>query len=299
MTVTAIIPAHNAVAYLKQAVDSALGQRGVEIEVIVIDDGSTDDTWSVMKGYGDAIRTVRTVKGGPYKARNHGVRLAAGRWLAFLDADDEWMPDKLAKQLALVEDGTELIYTDRINVGEADHVDKLQSDGQRLWEGNVFEPLLCGNFITLSSVLISKTVFERLGGFCEDLVGAGDWELWLRYAAQGGRIRVCREPLTQYRWRSDSISSHFEERCQDRLAVLRRVLELPRGRQVGWSVARRARASAWEVSAAFAAQKRPGLAIGWYLRSIYWWPWKIQVYKEVLKCCMPVVANTPTRCGCF
>lgn len=285
VTVTAIIPAHNAAAYLKQAVDSALGQLGVEVEVIVIDDGSTDDTWSLMGGYGEAIRTTRMARGGPYKARNHGARLAAGRWLAFLDADDEWLPDKLAKQLALVRDGTELVYTDRVNVGEADHVDELQSDGQCLWEGDVFEPLLCGNFITLSSVLIKKTTFERLGGFSEDLAGVMDWELWLRYADQGGSIGVCREPLTRYRWRADSISGEFEERCRDRLEVLRRALELPRGRQVKWSVARRAHASAWEISAAFAAPRRPDLAIGWYLRSICWWPWKIQVYKDVLKCC--------------
>ncbi len=187
VTVTVIIPAHNAAAYLKQAVDSALGQRGVDVEVIVIDDGSTDETWDVMKGYGDAIRTARVVKGGPYKARNHGARLAAGVWLAFLDADDEWLPDKLAKQLALTEDGTEFVYTDCINFGEATHHKERESDSQRLWEGDVFEPLLLANFITLSSVLISRTAFERLGGFSEDLLGVMDWDLWLRYTAQGGR----------------------------------------------------------------------------------------------------------------
>jgi glycosyltransferase involved in cell wall biosynthesis len=289
VTVTAIIPAHNAAGYLRQAVDSALGQRGVDVEVIVIDDGSTDETWAIMKGYGDAIRAIQVVQGGPYKARNHGARLAVGRWLAFLDADDEWLPDKLAKQLALTEDGTELVYTDCLNFGGTTHYKERLSDSQRLCEGDAFEPLLRVNFITLSSVLISKAAFERLDGFCEDLSGVMDWDLWLRYAAQGGRIRVCVEPLTRYRLHAGSISSNVEERCRDRLEVLRRVLDLPRGRQVSGSVASRARASAWEISASFAAHTRPGLAIAWYLRSIGYWPWKMQPYKEILKCCIGVV----------
>ena len=87
--------------------------------------------------------------------------------------------------MALTADGTALVYTDRINFGAADHVLERQSDGQRLWEGDIFEALLLDNFITLSSVLIGKAAFERLGGFSENLFGVMDWDLWLRYTARG------------------------------------------------------------------------------------------------------------------
>src|SRR5262245_48697084 len=110
MRVSAIIPAYNAAPFIEQAVASALAQKGVDTEVIIVDDGSTDGTWEKLERFGDRIWKVRQSNGGPAKARNHGARLATGDWLAFLDADDEWAPDKLAKQLALARDGIDLVY---------------------------------------------------------------------------------------------------------------------------------------------------------------------------------------------
>ena len=86
--VSAIIAAHNAGAFVGQAISSALASRGVVLEVIVVDDESTDDTWDILEGFGPEIRKVRQPRGGPYKARNLGASLARGEWLAFLDADD-------------------------------------------------------------------------------------------------------------------------------------------------------------------------------------------------------------------
>src|SRR5438874_1191114 len=110
--VSVIIPAYNCAAYIGPAIASALSQRDVAVEVIVVDDGSTDETWHVLERFGDAIRTLRQANAGPAAARNRGARSAAGAWLAFLDADDEWLPEKLARQLALVDERTGLVYTD-------------------------------------------------------------------------------------------------------------------------------------------------------------------------------------------
>src|SRR6266540_5740063 len=167
--VSAIIPTFNAADYVSQAVTSVLASRGVRVEVIVIDDQSTDATWQVLERFGGAIQNLRQQKGGPYKARNLGARLASGEWLAFLDADDEWLPDKLTRQLALADDQAVLIYSDRFNVGNCIQMPSRQSDGQILHEGEVLEPLLIqGNFITLSSVVVRKWWFEYMGGFNED-----------------------------------------------------------------------------------------------------------------------------------
>jgi glycosyltransferase involved in cell wall biosynthesis len=286
VTISTIIPAFNSARYVGAAIRSALDQRGVRNEVIVIDDGSSDRTGDVIKSFGDLVRSQRTAKFGPYKARNLGAKLVTGEWLAFLDADDEWLPDKLATQLARSDEQTDLIYTDRLNFGDLAGMRPRLSETQPLWEGDVFEPLLMGNFITLSSVLMRKRAFESLGGFAEATFGVMDWDLWLRYAAAGGRVKACKEPLTRYRWHSGAISNDLDHRCADRLTVVRRALALPRAGGLSRSTARRAFATAWEVSARYASRTRLTKALTWYLRSALCWPWKLDIYKEIAKCCI-------------
>jgi glycosyltransferase involved in cell wall biosynthesis len=284
--VSVIIPAYNSEAYVCQAISSALASRDVGLEVIVIDDGSTDDTWQVLEGFGSAIRKARQSTGGPYKARNLGARLARGQWLAFLDADDDWAPEKLAKQLALADDQVGLIYTDRVNFGDLSRVKERQSDSVALWDGDVFERLLLGNFITLSSVLVRKSTFDRLGGFSEEHQGVQDWDLWLRYAADGGIVRLCREPLTRYRLHDSQMSNNLEARARDRVAVIRHALSSPRSIGVRRSVVRRAFANSWEIAAWQSAVSRRWTAVRWYLYSAHYWPWNMRIYKGIVKCCL-------------
>jgi glycosyltransferase involved in cell wall biosynthesis len=285
-TISVIIPAYNAAGYIGQAVSSALASQGVAFEVLVIDDQSTDDTWRILEGFGDAISKVRIPKGGPYKARNHGARLARGEWLAFLDADDEWAPDKLVKQLAAADEQTGLVYTDRFNIGDCSRVKARQSDSVRLSEGDVFEPLLLGNFITLSSVLMRKSWFDRLGGFSETAIGVQDWDLWLRFAAEGGIVKLLREPLTRYRLHADQMSHSQDTRAAEREAVVLRALHSPRGQRVSWTLARQARASVWEIGAWQTAPFLRWKAIKWYARAAYYWPWNLRLYKGIVKCCL-------------
>jgi glycosyltransferase involved in cell wall biosynthesis len=287
MRVSAIIPAFNAALYVEQAVESALAQDGVETEVIVVDDSSTDGTWQKLESFGDRIRKVRQTNGGPAKARNHGARLATGEWLAFLDADDEWLPEKTAKQLRCTDSRTGMVYTDRFNIGDISRVKPVQSDSVSLWDGDVFERLLLDNFITTSSVIIRKERFEQLGGFDESraLLGVEDWDLWLRHAADG-RVGLCREPLVRYRWQPGSLSSNFDHLSRARLEVIQRALALPRGQRIGRKQARRAVAQAWECSASFAAPNHRWKALRWYLRSALWAPLNLRLYKGMVKCCL-------------
>jgi glycosyltransferase involved in cell wall biosynthesis len=286
MKISTIIPAYNAAPFIAQSVASALAQDGVEAEVIVIDDGSTDGTWQALEPFGDAVRKVRQANAGPARSRNHWARLARGEWLAFLDADDEWLPQKLSRQLSLADGQTALVYSDRINFGSCHRVAERLSDCVALWEGDVFERLLIGNFVTTSSVLMRRDWFERLGGFDEGFAGCEDWDLWLRCTAAGGRVRVCREPLLRYRCHPCSISHNYDHVLNERLQVIRRALALPRGQQVPRHVVKRVLANAWECSAWYAAETHRWKAIGWYLRSALHWPLNLGVYKGIVKCCL-------------
>ena len=109
--ICAIIPVFNAASHIESAIASALTQEGVEVEVIVVDDGSTDGTWQVLESLGDQIRKERQTNGGPAAARNYGARLATTEWLAFLDADDEWLPSKAAQQFAALDHTATMVYS--------------------------------------------------------------------------------------------------------------------------------------------------------------------------------------------
>lgn len=283
--VSIIIPTFNARSYIEQSVSSALASYDVSIEVIVVDDGSTDGTMEVVHARFPTVQCVRQERGGPYRARNFGARLARGEWLAFLDADDDWFPEKLSKQLAAAAANTDLIYTDRLNFGDLSKVKERQSDNGTLCEGDVFEPLLLGNCITLSSVLIRKTAFERLEGFSTKRQGVQDWDLWLRYAAEGGKVALVREPLTRYRIHPDQMSNDLTRRAADREDVLRRALAHPRGRTVPRRLVRQAFASICEL-AAWHAQGEPIRAIGWYLRAVWYTPYNVRAYKGIVKACI-------------
>jgi len=285
-TVSVLIPVYNGADYVANAIYSVLHQRAVDVEAIVIDDGSTDGTPQVLAAFGDRIRVLRQANAGHVKARNQGARIARGEWVAFLDADDEWLPDKLAKQLALTNDRTHLVYTERLNFGDLERVQERQSAGVRLYEGDVFEQLLLGNFLTVSSAIMRKSVYDRLGGFAEELLVCEDWDMWLRYSAEGGLVGLCREPLTRYRWHGGSMTNNLQRMLEGRLKVVRRALALPRGQQVSRALARRAIASVWETSAWYAAPVSSLQGLGWYLHAALKWPWKLSVYKAMLKCCL-------------
>jgi glycosyltransferase involved in cell wall biosynthesis len=267
-SISVVIAAYNAAPYLGQALDSVLRQANAPpTEVIVIDDGSTDETPDVLARYGDAVRTERQTNAGPASARNHGARIARGQWLAFLDADDLWARRKLARQMRRVEaDRTiGLVYTDQMSFGNGPP--RRLSARVTLPEGEIFQALFRRNFITLSSVLMRRSAFQEAGGFCEELMGTEDWDLWLRHAALHP-VGVCRAPLTFYRRHPQGISQHPDHMVAAHLKTVYRTLALPRCHD--WSAPRiRAVLSrSWQTSAAFAERTQPRWALHCYLRSL-------------------------------
>lgn len=283
--VSTIIPAYNAEDFIRDAVDSALAQTHRDHEVIVVDDASTDDTPLILKGYGDRIIVHRQANTGVSGARNAGARLATGDLLAFLDADDVWRPAKLESQLAIAQ--TPISYTNRFNFGARGHLPEVQSDVTPLLSGDVFVPLLLrGNFITVSSVMMTRGVFAELGGFEHQPGGCEDWDLWLR-AAQRYEFSVCSEPLVGYRFTSNSMSRNYRAMAPARRRVVSRALESDKGRGLGWQVRRQiwaetCRTNGWDASQAGARLD----ALRNYAAAAAAWPLTVQPFKEALRVCL-------------
>ncbi|HJT77353.1 MAG TPA: glycosyltransferase [Gemmataceae bacterium] len=195
--VSVVTPTYNYAAFLGDAVRSALAQTYADVEVLVVDDGSTDDTEAVVAALGERVRFFRQDRAGPSAARNRAILQARGAYVAFLDADDRWLPAKLARQVALMESDPRLVlsYTDFCR-GEADRPRLADYDHRAT--GDVFYPLLRQNFIHTSTVLLRRDALARAGLFDPSLRGSEDLELWLRLARVGA-VGCVEEVLTAVR----------------------------------------------------------------------------------------------------
>ncbi|MDO4575839.1 MAG: glycosyltransferase family A protein [Planctomycetia bacterium] len=276
--ISTIIPVYNGEKYLRECLDSALAQVGVEQEILVVNDGSTDGTAAILDEYAARVRVLTQHNAGHIAARNHGVAEATGQWLAFLDADDLWEPTKLCEQEKLLADDIGMVYTERLNFGDLGDLPARQSESQTLYDGDLFHPLLQTNFITVSSVLLRKDLYRELGGFDPAPTGCEDWDLWLRFAATYGpdrfRVACVREPLTRYRWRSDAMTRNLSLMHHGREIALENALASSRGkREITPSERRQARASICEISAWVARQSgQRGLAFSYAARRFFLTP---------------------------
>jgi hypothetical protein len=181
--VSVIIPAYNASRFLKAAIDSVLAQTYADIEVIVIDDGSTDDTAQIASNSPGVI-CIRKPNGGVSSARNAGVRSSTGDYVAFLDADDVWHPQKIACQVALMEQHADcdLSYTRMSVDSETDSVTSTTVDAGQMRHTRIDElgPSFRNPFFGTSSVIVRRAAFDRAGGFDETLPFAEDINFFLR-----------------------------------------------------------------------------------------------------------------------
>jgi glycosyltransferase involved in cell wall biosynthesis len=205
MKASVIIPVFNGEAYVGNAIASALSQTERDIEVIVVDDGSTDATGDVVRAFSDPrLQLIKQRNAGPSAARNRGITASSGEWVGFLDADDSWRPEKVAAHLKRADEVPEagLTYSSVV-VRDRDGalVQILQADV----EGWMLERLLFGNIIWGggSSTLVRRDVFERVGCFDPEIKYGEDWEMWLR-AASAFQFAAVAEPLTCRLQRPDS-----------------------------------------------------------------------------------------------
>jgi glycosyltransferase involved in cell wall biosynthesis len=191
MRVSVVIPAKNAAAHIREAVESVLAQGSDVVELIVVDDGSTDETNAIVKSYGNnRIRLVSNDSAGVSTARNLGARMAQGNWLMFLDADDRLRRGAISTLLAAAKATPQavLVYGDYDLIDDAGRIIGRRGMlmGRRKPSGNVLERLAAGNFIVNGGVTVIRAdAFKAAGGFDESLKYCEDWHCWCRLAAVG------------------------------------------------------------------------------------------------------------------
>lgn len=192
-TISVIIPAWNRAGELRHAIDSALAQTLPPLEIIVVDDGSTDETAEVLAQYGDRIRVLRQANQGVAAARNAGIAAARGDLLAFLDSDDVWLPRKLELQAALLEADPELGL---VHCGAEFEGQGVQIDGM---EGSVAAEILKLDRKVIishgSGIVVPRRVAEEAGGFDVRMRVSEDWDFCYRVATRY-RVGFVREPLS-------------------------------------------------------------------------------------------------------
>ena len=182
--VSVVIPTYDRIETLPRSLDSVINQTFSDWELIVVDDGSTDGTDEmVLRDYPD-VRLHRQENAGVSAARNAGVALTAGEWIAFLDSDDAWLPEKLERQLSALANEPELrlSHTDEIWIRNGKRVNQPKEYAKS--GGSIYRrclPLCC---VCPSSVLLRRDLFDEIGGFDETLAVCEDYDLWLRITAR-------------------------------------------------------------------------------------------------------------------
>ena len=207
-TISVIIPTYSYGRFLRDAIDSVLAQTVAPLEIIVVDDGSTDDTPEIVASYGDRIRYIRQQNAGVGAARNSGIAAARGEYLAFLDSDDIWLPEKLARELACLEadPGLGLVHCG-VEMFDASGTVRISMTGREGW---IAHELLRLDREVIASVgscpLVPKRVVDEVGGFDESLPPSEDWDFVYRVAL---RYRIGFVPMVLVRYRLHSAGIHL------------------------------------------------------------------------------------------
>lgn len=221
--ISIVIPTYNCSQHISSAIDSVLAQTYRNIEVIVVDDGSIDDTKSILKRYGSKIKYVFQSNSGPSAARNKGIKLSSGEFIAFLDADDVWVPNKLELQTQLMEQYRDIglvgcgYYNidSRGKIVSGPFIPKSFKNNSELVREIMVRPVL-----NTPSVLVKKLCFEKVGLFDENLKGAEDWKMWIQIA-KNFPIGFIEQPLLMIRMHGSNISDDVELMKSCALRVVR------------------------------------------------------------------------------
>jgi len=182
--VSVIIPTYNRGWILKEAIESVLAQDFVEFELIVVDDGSTDNTRDILNEYKEDIIICRQPNKGVSAARNLGIASASGSFIAFLDSDDLWLPDKLSIQIAFFEAHEDALVCQTEETWIRNGVRVNPKKRHQKFSGHIFQDSLSLCLISPSAVMIKRSLFEEIGLFDESLPACEDYDLWLRISCQ-------------------------------------------------------------------------------------------------------------------
>jgi len=210
MNISVIIPSYNRAALLTRAIDSVLAQTFPAHEIIVVDDASTDETAEVLSQFSSAIKVVTNAENrGVSFSRNAGIRRASSEWIAFLDSDDQWHPNKLEKQRQFHSShpGLMISQCDEIWIRNGVRVNPMEKHAKR--GGWIFEACIPLCIVSPSAVIIHKDIFERVGLFDVNLKACEDYDLWLRIAPHFEIGLLDEKLITRFGGHEDQLSRKY------------------------------------------------------------------------------------------
>lgn len=227
--VSVIIPTYNADKFIEEAIQSVLAQTYRMYEIIVVDDGSTDNTKEVLRKYQDKIRCIFQANCGPSAARNAGIKIAQGEYICFLDADDLWTSDKLEVQVSYLNRYPDIafVFSDHIDIKGDEPCSSTFLASKKVLEDlstpdgvipNGFVRLLQENFISTPTVIVKKICFDKAGLFDEELWSVEDRDLWIRMAANF-RLACLPKVVCKRRVHQANISRQAELSLRSRITV--------------------------------------------------------------------------------
>jgi glycosyltransferase involved in cell wall biosynthesis len=228
--VAVVIPAYNAELWVRDAIASVLAQGSPEVEAIVVDDGSTDQTAAAVSRFAGGVRYVYQPHQGAAAARNRAILCSGSELIAFLDADDFWLPGALHKLVPCFDDpSVGLVCGDNYRwtgAGPYETSPRKWSRRRPDAQGDYWKTLLHWNFLSMSTTMVRRSVLERTGLFDEQLRCAHDYDLWLRIARAGVRFAFIDQPVGIRRLRSDSISADTMCRLDAHCRIWEKLLRL-------------------------------------------------------------------------
>jgi len=233
--VSVVVPTYNSAVFLGETVESILAQSYQDFEVIIVDDGSTDDTVTVLAPYINRISYHYQENQGESVARNRAIQLAQGEYIAFLDSDDLWLPSKLERQIEEMDRFPQavLAYAHSYLIDAAgNRISRPDSDKTAQGQPglhDIFKKLLMSNIVTHpGTVMVRRQVLLDTGGFAPDIQWGEDWDLWLRLALRGPFVFIP-EPLACYRLRKPGRRLQIEastEFVEQNASFLKKIFEL-------------------------------------------------------------------------
>jgi glycosyltransferase involved in cell wall biosynthesis len=222
--ISVIIPTYNSASFVAQSVESVLQQTYENIEIIVVDDGSTDGTEAVLAPYKDRVRYIKKANGGPSGARNLGITEAKGEFIAFQDADDIWLPEKAALQVEHFRQNPHfgVVFTGSVRFNENGLLDSNIRKGYTVPTGMVFDRLLTEHFVAMPSVMVRRSCLDEVGLFEETLIGNEDFNLYLRLARKYA-FGFVNQVLVRIRIHKNNLSDNLEQMCEDEIKNLEQI----------------------------------------------------------------------------
>jgi len=270
--VSVVMAAKNYARFLPQAVESVLAQTFADWELLIVDDGSTDATPRAVRPYliDPRVRYFRSDKLGQPRAKNLGITLSRGEFVAFLDADDAWEPTKLAKQLAVFEANPTIgvVFCRRSLIDENGSPIPARTAPQPPC-GRVLDRMFVQNFVCFSSAVVRRTVFSHVGSFDPTWDLAIDYDLWLR-VAKHYTFDAVDEALVQYRTGHGNLSKKLLDRVDTAFSIMHRASERGLTQLVPAASVAEAYASTCRTLGYVLRGAEPSVAATWYLRALRW-----------------------------